>query len=146
MQGSIIGVIGIDMNDEYGLSKESLFIATEKGELARDIIFQHLKEEILKEGLAVHGIDATKKAVKNGQAELLLVEKDYKPRGWVCEHCQITDEGIVTTCPNCGNRTSEVDIIEEIIVLAERTDTIVEFTANQEIKGLRHVAALLRYK
>ncbi len=30
-------------------------------------------------------------------------------------------------CPSCGGKVSEVDVIEEIIEFAERTDTKIEF-------------------
>ena len=142
----VIAVVDIDINDEYGLLKESFAIMAEKNRKEKDTVLEHLKQEILIEGLAVHGVDETIDAVKNGKAELLLVEEGLKMRGWVCERCQVAGRGLATTCPNCGNKTSEVDVIEEIIELAERTDVKVEFTDNEEIKKLGHVAALLRYK
>jgi peptide chain release factor subunit 1 len=142
----VIAVVDIDINDEYGLLKESFAIMSEKNRKEKDEVLEHLKQEILIEGLAVHGVDETIDAVKNGKAELLLVEEDFKMRGWVCERCQIAGRGLTTTCPNCGNKTSEVDVIEEIIELAERTDVKVEFTDNDEIKKLGHIVALLRYK
>jgi peptide chain release factor subunit 1 len=142
----VIAVVDVDIKDEIGLLKESFTIMAEKNRQEKDTVLQHLKQEILTEGLAVHGVDETIDAVKNGKAELLLVEEGFKMRGWVCEHCQIVGRGFATACPNCGKKTSEVDLIEEIIELAERTDVRVEFTDNDEIKKLGHVAALLRYK
>jgi peptide chain release factor subunit 1 len=146
VRGGVIAVVDVDIKDEIGLLKQSFAIMTERNRQEKDAVIQHLKQEILTEGLAVHGVDETIDAVKNGKAELLLVEEGFKMRGWVCEHCQITGRSTATTCPNCGNKTSEVDLIEEIIELAERTDVRVEFTDNEEIKKLGHVAALLRYK
>jgi peptide chain release factor subunit 1 len=142
----VIAVVDVDIKDEDGLLKQSFGIMAEKSHQEKYEVIQHLKQEILTEGLAVHGVDETIDAVKNGKAELLLVEEGFKMRGWVCEHCQIAGTGYATTCPNCGNKTSEVDLIEEIIELAERTDVKVEFTDDEEIKKLGHVAALLRYK
>jgi len=85
-------------------------------------------------------------AVKNGQVELLIVEKDYKLKGCLCEHCQIVRAGPVKDCPMCGRSTSEVDVIEEIIEFAGRTNADIEFTEGEEIADLGHVAAILRYK
>ncbi|MEA2055019.1 MAG: hypothetical protein U9O96_07960, partial [Candidatus Thermoplasmatota archaeon] len=119
--------------------------AEKEKEVGYDML-EKLRKEILTDGLAVYGIDATKEAVRNGQVEMLLVEKDYKLRGWICEQCQIVGKGIANKCFNCGNSVSEVDVIEEIIEFAERTDTIVKFIDDDEIKNFGHIAALLRYR
>ena len=107
---------------------------------------QQLKQEILKDGLAVYGIEETLTAARNGQVELLLIEKDYKPKGWICEHCQLAETGTVKKCPNCGNNVSEVDVLEEILEFAKRTNATVEFTSDPELADLGHVGALLRFK
>jgi hypothetical protein len=39
-----------------------------------------------------------------------------------------------------------VDIIEEILEFAERTDADVEFTDDKELANLGHVGAILRFK
>jgi uncharacterized OB-fold protein len=57
----------------------------------------------------------------------------YKIRGWICEKCQTVDSGVKDKCPYCGSRTSEVDVIEELIEFAERTDTKVEFVEDNPI-------------
>jgi len=58
----------------------------------------------------------------------------------------VADEGVQTTCPYCGKRTSEVDVIEEILEFAERTDADIEFTDDKELANLGHVGAILRFK
>lgn len=106
-----------------------------------------LRTEVLKDECAVHGIRDTLKAVRNGQAELLIVTKNLKIRGWICENCQCVRVGIKNVCPYCNEKTSEVDVIEEIIEFAERTNTPIEFVRSNEILNeLGGVGALLRYK
>ena len=61
-------------------------------------------KEILKDDLAVYGLEDTLKSVKNGQVELLIIEKDYKLRGWICENCQVVEEGTNNSCPYCGKK------------------------------------------
>ncbi len=146
LQDRVVGLIDIDINDTYDTLKKSFILMTERGEQEQDALLEHLKKEILKDGLVAYGIDSVLEAVKNGQVGLLLVEKGYKARGWVCEHCQMVGKGISTTCPSCGNRTSEADVVEEIVEFAERTDAIIEFTSHEDIKKLGHIGALLRYK
>jgi peptide chain release factor subunit 1 len=146
LQKGIIGVLDVDINDEHGLLEESHEIMVEKGKETHLQLLNLIKKEILRNGLAVHGIRDTVDAVRNGQVEALLVEKDYRQRGWKCEHCQLVDIGMLALCPACGNRTAEVDVVEELIEFAENTDAVVEFTDNEDIKKVGHIAALLRYK
>ncbi len=142
----IVEVIDIDINDEQQLLKESARLISKREEQKSHDAVQQLKSEILKDGLAAYGLDDTLQAVKNGQVELLIVEKDYKLKGCLCEHCQIVRAGHVKDCPMCGRPTSEVDVIEEIIEFAERTDADIEFTDDEEISNLGHVGAILRFK
>jgi len=146
LQNRVIDVLDIDIEDENRLLKESIHLISEKEQRQSHEAVMHLKQEILKDGLAVYGIKETLESVKNGQVELLIIEKEYKPRGWICEHCQVVEEGMDSTCPYCGNKTSKVDIIEEILEFAKRTDAEVEFTDDEEIKNLGHVGGILRYK
>lgn len=142
----IVEVIDISIDDEKELLKESIHLISELEERKSKGAVQQLKEEILKDGLAAYGFDDTLNAVKNGQVELLIIEKDYKLKGYLCEHCQLLKAGAIKNCPNCGSATSEVDVIEEILEFAERTDAEIEFTDDEEIHNLGHVGAILRYK
>ena len=146
LKDNVVDIIDIDIDDEVELMKKSKHIISEGEELKSQDAVRQLKAEILKDGLAAYGIKETLDAVRNGQVELLLVEKGYKLRGWICENCQMVEEGIQRTCPYCGKKTSEVDMLEEILEFAERTDANIEFTADEEIANLGHVGAILRFK
>lgn len=141
----IVDVIDVDMDEEESI-KESLKIISENEEMESHKMTHQLKEEILKNGLAVYGFEETLKAARNGQIDVLLVEKDYKLKGCLCEHCQILKSGPIKECPVCGGPTTEADVIEEIIEFAERTDANIEFTDDEEITKLGHIAGLLRFK
>jgi len=142
----IVDIIDVNVDDEKNLLKESIRLISEnEKEKSRNAVKQ-LKAEILRDGLATYGIDETLKAVKNGQVELLIVEKDYKIKGWICEHCQIVKHGSVQRCPYCNDIISEVDIIEEILEFAARTEADIEFTDDEEIAYLGHIGAILRYR
>ena len=145
-QDKIVDVIDISVDDEKKLLKESVHMISKREQRQSHEAVQHLKEEILKDGLAVYGLEETLKAVKNGQVELLIIEKDYKLRGWICENCQVVGEGTNKLCPYCSKKTSEVDVLEEILEFAERTDAEIEFTDDEEISNLGHIGAILRFK
>ena len=146
LKDKIVDVIDVNVEDESKLLKQSFSLISKKEKKRSSEAVQNLKEEILRDGLAVYGLNETLEAVKNGQVELLIIEKDFKPRGWICEHCQVVEEGTSKTCPYCGNKTSEVDILEEILEFAERTDAEIEFTGGEEIANLGHVGGILRFR
>jgi len=142
----IVAVVDVDISDEHNLIKQSLKLISEHEEEKSRKAVKQLKQEILKNGLAVYGLDDTLKAVRNGQIDVLLVEKDFHLKGCLCEHCQILRAGPIKDCPVCGNSTTEADMIEEIIEFAERTDASIEFTDDEELSKLGHVGGLLRFK
>ena len=97
-------------------------------------------------GKAVFGITETVNATRDGKAELLVLSKRLKPRGWICEHCQVVEVGVKSRCPYCNHETSEVDVLEEILEFAERTGAHIEFVGdNPVLEELGGVGALLRY-
>lgn len=146
LQEKIVNVLDIDIDDQDQLLKKSLRIISEDEKNRSEEATQLLKQEILKEGLGVYGVEETMQAAKNGQIELLIVEKDHRIPGWICENCQLVKPGYQKECPYCKKSTSKVDMIEEIIEFAQRTDAKIEFTEDKEISKLGHIGAILRYK
>jgi peptide chain release factor subunit 1 len=142
----IVDIIDIDINNEDEIIKQSLALISGNEEQKSENTVKHLKEEILKNGLAVYGFEDTLQAAQNGQIDVLVVEKDFHLKGCLCEHCQILKSGPVKDCPVCGNSTTEADMIEEIIEFAERTDATIEFTNDEEMQKLGHIGGLLRYR
>ncbi len=146
LQERIVDVLDIGIDNEKEIFEESMYVISEKEEKKSHNVVEKLKQEILKDGLAVYGIDDTLQAAKNGQIDLLIIEKDYKIKGCLCEHCQILNAGPIKECQVCGGPTTEADVIEEILEFAERTNAQVEFTDDEEISNLGHIGAILRYK
>jgi len=144
----ILDLIDVDFDkvDGYLVSKaEEIIHEDEKETFSKKVV--RLKDEILKNGLAVNGLEDMIDAVKNGQIELLLVSNGNRLRGWICEKCQLIDSGIIDKCPNCSGKVSEVDVIEEIIEFAERKGTKIEFVDDNPIlHDLGGVGGLLRFK
>ena len=142
----VVEIVDVDINNEYEILNESKRIISEKEKQKSQEAVKQLKAEILKDGLATYGVKETLSAVKNGQVELLIIEKDYISCGWICENCQMVEEGFSKKCPFCGKETSKVDVFEEILEFAERTDADVEFTDGEEIANIGHVGSILRFK
>ncbi|MBC2701614.1 MAG: hypothetical protein HF976_09425, partial [ANME-2 cluster archaeon] len=148
IKSKVIDIIDIDFDEaESRLISKAKEIALEDEKETSEKNMSRLMGEILKNGLAVHGLRETMDAVINGQVELLFVNKGYQIRGWICEKCQIVDSGVKDKCPYCGSRISEVDVIEEIIEFAQRTGTTIEFVEDDpRLAKLGGVGGLLRFK
>jgi peptide chain release factor subunit 1 len=146
LQEKVLDLIDIGIDDEQTVLEESTEAVSEKEEKKSQEVVKKLKAEILKNGLAVYGLDETLEAARNGQIDVLIVEKDYKVRGCLCENCQLVEQETLEDCPICGGHVAEVDIIEEIIEFAERSDARIEFTDDKDIEMLGHIGALLRFK
>ena len=145
VQERVVAVIDTEMDDEPALLQASLKEASAHEQQHHEKLLARLKKEILTDGLATYGVDDVREATHNGQVEILLIEKDYRLPGWICERCQLVRPGRATTCSNCGQPVSKVDVFEEIIEFAERTDATIEFLDGKMLQDFGHVAALLRY-
>lgn len=148
IKSRIIDIVDIDFDEAESkvVSKAEAIVQRDERETSQENVHK-LKGEILKDGLAVYGLNETRDAARNGQLELLLIKKDHRIRGWICEKCQAFDAGAKDRCPNCGCRTSEVDVIEELIEFAERTDTTIEFVGDNTILDeLGGVGGLMRFR
>ncbi|MBU4190471.1 MAG: hypothetical protein KJ886_05725 [Candidatus Thermoplasmatota archaeon] len=148
IKSKIVDVIDVDFDEAESrvVSKAEEIVLKDEKE-ASDKNVSRLREEILRNGLAVYGLKETRDAVRNAQIELLLLSKGYKIRGWICEKCQAVDSGVEKKCPYCGSKTSEVDVVEELIEFAERADTKIEFVEdNLVLNELGGVGGLLRFK
>jgi len=109
---------------------------------------EELRAEILKGGLAVQGVKATRDALSAGRVSVLVLLKDASIPGWICERCQVIEarKRPPEACPTCGGPTSPVDVVEELYELAQRTGAEVEFVEEDAcLASSEGVGALLRY-
>ncbi|MBD3408118.1 MAG: hypothetical protein GF411_18500 [Candidatus Lokiarchaeota archaeon] len=146
LQEKIIASFDVDIDDEEQVLSSSLSKMKDYEQQEADDLVQRIKAEVLTDGLGVYGLEETLAAAQQGKIDVLVIEKDYKLKGCVCEHCQLIKSGPIKDCPICGGPTSEADVIEEIIEFAERTGATIEFTKHDELHNLGHIGALLRFK
>jgi peptide chain release factor subunit 1 len=146
LRKAVVAEVDVAIDDACGLVDETKEIIKERSIEEHRQLLDLIQSEILKNGLAVYGVAETLAAVKNGQVEVLLVEKDATQKGWICEQCQRIEDGAVFVCPGCGKSASQVNIIEEIIKIAERTGAIVGFSQDERLQKIGPVVGLLRYK
>jgi peptide subunit release factor 1 (eRF1) len=109
-----------------------------------------LINEIKSHGMAVAGPAASLQALKTGQADLLVLAKDYKlSPGWGCKECQAKGYKWPKKhiCPVCGHdKLKKIDLMEELVKTAEKHDCMIETVAhNDALKELGGAGCLLRY-
>jgi peptide chain release factor subunit 1 len=146
VQDKIIAVIDADIDENPTLWQASIAAATAHDDQVKQQLVEQLTKEIRTDGLAAYGLAAVTRAARAGQVDVLLVDKGFRARGWLCERCQRLEAGTISTCPTCGGPVTTVDLIEEIIEFAERTDATVTFVESDVVTNLGHIAALLRYR
>jgi len=113
---------------------------------SEQILWETIRNEYLKGGLAIMGMEDTLRSAQRGQVEKVLVERSYKPNGVrcrSCEHLQLE----AAPCEECSSEDCfEVGLINELVELLARSSAEIDFCS--PIPGLKEagsIAALLRY-
>ena len=108
---------------------------------------KELKANVLKGQLSSYGTDPVRYALIDGRVNTLVMLSNYVLPGWICEKCQhFQVGGRPEVCPQCGGRTSQVNVLEELYQLAQRTGAEVEFVEEDEfLQSIGGVGAILRY-
>lgn len=83
------------------------------------------------------------RAARDGRVEILLVDDDSPPGGAKCEiHGTVFERG--STCP-CGSEGTPVDLANEAVEWATRSDARTEFVDDPRLRDLGGLLALLRW-
>lgn len=144
-------IVGREPFESTGGEKEMIdetyqhYFAAERAE--EEQLWDTIKNEYMKHGLAVAGPTDVLAAVKNGRVSTILLIRDLKVTGTQCRDCELLVHGTPQTCQVCGSRSVfPVDLIDMLSQQAQLTSAETEFC--DEIPGLSEVggvAALLRY-
>ncbi|HEY0512000.1 MAG TPA: Vms1/Ankzf1 family peptidyl-tRNA hydrolase [Thermoanaerobaculia bacterium] len=122
-----------------------LFAAAERDAEAK--LWDKIKDEVCRGGLAVTGPEEVLKAAAVGRVEKIAVTRDAKLSGTRCRDCENLSAGELKKCKICGSAdVFAVDLVNELAELAALTSAETDFV--DPIQGLSEageVAALLRY-
>lgn len=128
----------------------TLQVFLEHEEMESQAMAEQLITQIRRHGLAVAGAHASMAAIKAGQADVLVVVKNYDPdRAWECTTCGHAgfDTPLPDACPRCrGSRLREFEVKGELARLAEQRGVAVEVVGHSDaLMSLGGVGCLLRY-
>jgi peptide subunit release factor 1 (eRF1) len=122
-----------------------LFASAEREAEAK--LWDKIKDEVCKGGLAVTGPEEVLKAAAVGRVEKIAVTRDAKLSGIRCRDCENLSAGELKKCKFCSSAdVFPVDLVNELAELAALTSAETDFV--YQIAGLSRagqVAALLRY-
>ena len=122
-----------------------MFFAAERE--AESQLWEKIKGEYCRGGLAVTGPEDVLKALAVGRVEKLAVTRDAKLPGTRCRDCENLLAGELKKCKMCGSAdVFSVDLVNELVELLALTSAEADFV--DPIPGLSEageVAALLRY-
>ena len=110
-------------------------------------LWEKIKDEYCRGGLAVTGPEDVLKAMTVGRVEKLAVTRDAKLAGTRCRDCESLSTGSREKCKVCGSTdVFAVDLVNEFVEMLALTSAEADFV--DPIPGLSEageVAALLRY-
>jgi peptide subunit release factor 1 (eRF1) len=110
-------------------------------------LWEKIKGEYCRGGLAVTGAEDVLKAAAVGRVEKIAVTRDAKIPGVRCRDCENLQAGAPEKCTICSSESVfKVDLVNELVELLALSSAEADFV--DPIEGLSNagdVAALLRY-
>jgi peptide chain release factor subunit 1 len=148
LAAKLAGTKNVDFSagdDQIFDSAFDLFFVAEREAEAK--LWDKIKNEYCKGGLAVTGPEDVLKAAAVGRVEKIAVTRDAKLAGTRCRDCENLSAGELEKCKVCGSAdVFPVDLVNELVELLALSSAEADFV--DPIQGLSEageVAALLRY-
>jgi peptide chain release factor subunit 1 len=118
----------------------------EERERGSQELLQVLRDRVRQDYLATAGFQSTLVALQEGKVDTLVIARDQEREGARCTQCGFIFGREVESCPYDGSSTDPgVDVVEEVIRLAEAQGAEIEFVGSAEVGDLAGVGALLRF-
>jgi peptide subunit release factor 1 (eRF1) len=144
----VISREAFDLNrGEHDLLDEAYAMYFEEEIECEQRLWEQIKNEYRRHGLAVAGPTDVLAAFQTGRVDTAIVTIDAKLAGTQCRDCEHVVHGTPQNCQQCGTQSLfEIDLVDAFARQAELTSARLEFS--DPIAGLTKagdVAALLRY-
>ena len=144
-----VGQKAIDLRKgEEVINQEIMDLFFEQERQSEEDLWEKIRSEYLRDGLGIVGVTNVLSAIKSGQVEEIIVNRDYEVTGVRCRSCENLEPSNANVCPACGSDSLfEVDLVNEIVELAKQTGASVDFCDRIEsLEKAGEIAAFLRYK
>lgn len=115
-------------------------------ERSRRELIAEVRDRAAHDYLATAGVQGTLTALQEGKVDTLVLARDDEAEGVRCARCGFVFARGVTRCPYDGGEEMEpVEVMEEMVRLAETHGADVRFADRAALADLRGAAALLRF-
>jgi peptide subunit release factor 1 (eRF1) len=139
------GAMSVDEPANEVLQKLEPHLRAEREREGRALI-EEVRDRAAHDYLATAGVSGTLFALQEGKVETLLVARDHQTGGARCTQCGFVFASDVVKCPYDGSEEMEgVDVVEEMVRMAEEQGVQIAFADVKEVSDLRGAAALLRF-
>jgi len=109
-------------------------------------VVEQLKDRVAHDYLATAGFQGTLTALQEGKVDTLVLASDHRHDGVRCGQCGFVFAREMKTCPYDGSSALEgVDVVEEMVRMAEGQGVQIAFAAAAEVQELKGAGALLRF-
>jgi peptide subunit release factor 1 (eRF1) len=119
-----------------------------RGELerAQHEVVEQVRDRVVHDYMATAGFQGTLSALQEGRVDTLLLARDQRRDGRRCAQCGFVFARELEACPYDGSTAmTEVDVVEEMVRMAEGQGVTVAFADPGEVADLKGAGALLRY-
>jgi len=133
-------------NDNW-VQKELFDLFVEQERTSEQVLWEVIKSELLKSGLAVVGIEDVLHAAKAGRAEKVVVTRNAHFDGSRCRDCEHLESSTSSECPQCGSTSLfKVDLVNECAELLAMSRAEIDFVDPiPSLTEMGDIGALLRY-
>jgi peptide chain release factor subunit 1 len=139
------GPMRVDESTSEILARIEPHIQQERERESHELL-KMLRERVQQDYLATAGFQSTLIALQEGKVDTLVIGQDQQREGARCSQCGFVFGRSVSKCPYDGAATNGgVDVVEEVIRLAEEQGADIEFVAAGEVSDLAGVGVLLRF-
>jgi len=129
-------------------------LAAARGEIqavrAREMeaLVARISEGLGPQGRGVSGFEDTMEALRRGQVQTLVVDRNARPSGWRCLQCDFVSITDVVVCPVCdGQMVPLDDVLGEAVRVAILQNTFVEVAEEvPTLEGMGRIAGILRFR
>ncbi|MEX2583628.1 MAG: Vms1/Ankzf1 family peptidyl-tRNA hydrolase [Gemmatimonadota bacterium] len=139
------GPMRVDETTSEILNRIEPHLEAERGRESQELL-QLVRERVRQDYLATAGFQSTLQALQEGKVDTLVIAQDQEREGARCTQCGFVFAKNAEKCPYDGSpMEGGVDVVEEVIRLAESHGSEIEFVPASEAGDFAGVAALLRF-
>ena len=138
--------LDLGKSDDW-VQKEIFDLFVEQERASEQALWEVIKSQQLRSGLAAVGIEDVLHAAKAGRVDKLVVTRNAHFDGVRCRDCEHLEASTPPECPQCGSTSLfKVDLVNECTELLKMSSAEIDYVDPiQSLTDMGHIGALLRY-